>query len=197
MNIDLLIGKNGQSGLLCSRAFKSVPIGAIFDAQMRAIILEFEGDNDPFHLNITVEERFCEKLLADHAIHAAFLDGDMIGESIEMPLMYLNDPYGGRFDSAPLVKTRRAVTAMEQFLRRCSFAQPIHRDDLGDESTLSGILGGRDVRTLAFAPVLLRAREMEAVHAYQAAPAMGLGLGGGTGTIRARTGTGGDTHGDY
>lgn len=190
MDIDLLIGKHGQSGLLCRGGFKSSPMGAIFDVQTREITLEFDEDREPFHLNISVEERFCENLLTDRAMFVAFVQGDDIADSLEVPLLYLNDPYGGAFSGHAVIKTHQNISGFEQFIKRCSFAQPIHRDDLGDESTLNGILGGEDVRGLRFAPALIRQRELEKMPHYmpQAAPSAGLSLGGGAKQVRTSTG---------
>lgn len=188
MNIDLLMGKFSQSGLLCSRAFKQNPIGAIFDVQARALILEFSGDIDPLHLNISVEERFTEQLLTDRALYIVALDNNMIAEAIEVPLAYLNDPYGGSFDPQSMVAPHRAVIAVEQFLKRCSFAQPIHRSDLGDESTLSGITGGEDVRGLKFSPALLRARELERTPSAAPVHAPNFGLGTSNRAMRTKNG---------
>ncbi len=190
MNIDLLIGKQGQSGLLCSGPFALQPLGVIFDALARELIVEFTDGGDPLHLNISVEERFSEKLLLDHSVFIAAAQAGEITESLEVPLVYLNDPYGGKFNDRLMIKTHRAVIGFEEFLKRSSFAQPIHRDDLGDENTLSGILGGDDVRTLKFSPSLTRQRELEKSPQYVAAPVAGMTLGGGA--TRARTKDGGE-----
>lgn len=192
MDIDLLIGKDGQSGLLCNKPLKGEPVGVIFDALLREITIEFAHGADPLILNITVEERFVKKLLTDHSLFFGCVqDGEYI-DALEIPLVYLNDPYGSVYGARPAIKTRRNANGFERFLHNSSFAQPIHRDDLGDESTLSGVVGGEDVRAIKFSPALARQREMEHMpHYAPAAPAMNLGLGGGM--PRPRTQNGGDT----
>lgn len=192
MNIDLLIGKDGRSALLCDAPFNGQPLGVIFDALARELIVEFEAGIEPFPLNITVEERFVEKLLRDYSLFISAAHHGEIMESLEVPLVYLNDPYGGKFNERPAIKTHRSVIAFEQFIDLCTFAQPIHRDDLGDERTLSGVLGGEDVRKLEFSPLLARQRDLERAaphYAPSAMPQMGLG----SGASRARTKDGGDT----
>lgn len=191
MNIDLLIGKNGQSGLLCSQPLKGEPVGAIFDALLCEITVEFANGAEPLALNIPVEERFIKKLLTDHSLFAGCVQDGQYIDALEVPLVYLNDPYGSPLAARPALSTRRNVTGFEAFLHNSSFAQPIHRDDLGDESTLSGILGGEDVRAIKFAPALARQRELEHMPHYAPVQAMNLGPGGGV--ARTRTKSGGDT----
>jgi len=190
MDIDLLIGKNGQSGLLCNEPLKGETVGAIFDALLREITLEFAHGADPLTLNIPVEERFIKKLLSDHRLLIGCVQDGMYVDALEIPLVFLNDPYGATFDARPTLKTRRNVTGFESFLHNSSFAQPIHRHDLGDETTLSGILGGEDVRSIKFSPALARQRDLE--HMPQIAPAPGMNLGLGGGVSRPRIQNGGD-----
>lgn len=190
MNIDLLVGKSGQSGLLCSKPLKGEPVGAIFDALMRDITIEYPHGANALTLNIQVEERFIKKLLTDHSLFIGCVQDDLYVDALEIPLVYLNDPYGMPMGSRSAIKTHRNVSGFERFLRNSSFAQPIHRDDLSDESTLSGILGGEDVRSLKFSPALARQRDLEHMPQYTPAPAMNLGLGGGV--ARPRTKDGGD-----
>lgn len=191
MDIDLLIGKNGQSGLLCSKPLKAEPVGAIFDALLREITVEFAHGADPLPLNIPVEERFIKKLLTDHSLFLGYVQDGQYVDALEIPLVFLNDPYGSALTARPAIGSRRNVTGFETFLHNSTFAQPIHRDDLGDESTLSGILYGEDVRSIKFAPALARQRDLEHRPHYAPAQAMNFGLGGGA--SRAGTKNGGDT----
>lgn len=189
MNIDLLIGKDGRSALLCDTPFGGQPLGVIFDALARELTVEFEAGIEPFTLNITVEDRFSDKLLSDYSLFIATAHQREIMESLEVPLVYLNDPYGGKFNERPAIKTHRSVIGFEQFIELCTYAQPIHRDDLGDERMLSGVLGGEDVRKLELSPLLVRQRELERATPHYAPSIMPqLGLGGGASRLRTKDG---------
>lgn len=191
MDIDLLIGERGQSGLLCGTPLKGEPVGAIFDALLREITVEFAHGEGPLTLNIPVEERFIKKLLTDHSLFLGYVQDGLYVDALEVPLVYLNDPYRSALDARPAMKAHRNVSGFENFLHNSTFAQPIHRDDFGDESTLSGILYGEDVRAIKLAPALARQRDLEHMPHYAPAQSMNLGLGGGV--SRARTKDGGDT----
>ena len=193
MNIDLLIGQGGQACLVCKPGFSKQPAGAIYDAQSREVTLEYADDNEsPLHLNIAVEERFSETLLLAHRILIAVVEDGQIADALDVPMLYLNDPLGGGFGQRG-GKPRKSVIGLEQFIKRSQFAQSLHREDLGDETTVNGVLGGDDIRGLTFSPALTRQRQLEqSPHLAPTMPtpnAPGMGLGGrGATTIRTSTG---------
>lgn len=161
MDIDLFLSPHGECGLLSNQGFETLPAGVIFDAETKEITIEFLED-DPFHLNIPIEESLQDSVLMSQQLYVAFLEDGQISDSIETPILFLNDPYGGDFDNNPGVKvSRRSLVAFEQFMKRCTFAQPVHRDNLQDEDTGRSILRGANPKQLQFAPQLLRQQALE------------------------------------
>lgn len=185
MNIDLFHTGQSEAGLVCDAGFAAPVVGVILDAQTLNLTLEL-GNGETFHLNIPVAENHREKLLFAHRMYVGYLDGKMLADSFEVPLLYLNDPYGSEFgQSTPLSKPKRSVLAFEQFMKRCHFAQPLHRDNLGDEDSARSVLRGIDPNALQYAPALLRQVQMAAMPKLENAPQMpGLGGGGATRQVR-------------
>lgn len=168
LNIDLFLTKHGEGGLLCDRPFPHAPVGTILDAQTRELTLEFYGDVDTMHLNIPIEAEYLDMMLFSHRLYVGLLDEGKIAETVQVPMAYLHDPYGSDFrDETPLSRPRRSLIGFEQFMRRCVAAQPIHRDDLGDEGSAGSVLRGMDRNALQYVPQLVRQRMLEA------APKMG------------------------
>lgn len=179
MNIDLFLTGSSEAGIVCDGPFKTPVVGVILDAQTLALTLEFP-DGDTFHLNIPIEESRREKLLFAHRMYVGFLQGGMLVDAFEVPLLYLNDPYGSDFgQNSPLAKAKRSVIAFEQFMKRCSFAQGLHRDDLGNEDGARSVLRGVDPHALRYAPALARQIQMNAIPKLENVPQM-PGPGGGT-----------------
>lgn len=192
MDIDLFLSPYAECGLLCNAELKNLPAGVIFDAETSELTIEFIED-EPFHLNIQVEEELQEQVLMAQKLYVATLEDGMIAETIDVPLLYLNDPYGGDFGGAHQMRMpARSLVAFEQFMKRCTFAQPVHRDNLDDESSGRSILRGANPKQLQFMPQLIRQHAMEmgmqgpSGPAVQAGPRpMGPrgpgGMGGGSG----------------
>lgn len=161
MNIDLFLTPHGEAGLLCDHSFKNTVVGIILDAQTRDITLEFADGGEPFHLNIPVDMTHHEKLLFAHRMHVAFLEEGLLAGSVEVPLLYLNDPYGSEFgQGSPLSKPKKSLTAFEEFMKRCAFAQSLHRDNLGDEDSARSVLRGMDPYHMAYTPAMMRERQL-------------------------------------
>lgn len=161
MNIDLFLTPHGEAGLLCDHSFKNTVVGLILDAQTRDITLEFADSGEPFHLNIPVDMVHHEKLLFAHRMHVAYLEGGLLAGSVEVPLLYLNDPYGSYFgQGSPLAKPKKSLTAFEEFMKRCAFAQSLHRDNLGDEDSARSVLRGMDPYHMTYTPSLMRERQL-------------------------------------
>ncbi len=180
MNIDLFLTGQSEAALVCNGVFPEPVQGIILDAQTRELTLEF-AEGATFHLNIPMEDAYKEKLLFAHRMYVGYLEGGLLMDAFEAPLLYLNDPYGSRFgDASPLAKAARSVTAFEQFMKRCSFAQAVHRDNLGDEMTARSILNGVDPKRLTLSPALQRQIQLgiTAAPKVSAGPqAPGLGSG--------------------
>lgn len=177
MNIDLFLTGQSEAGAVCDGAYPEPVAGIILDAQTRELTLEFAGGSTS-HLNIPIEDSHKEKLLFAHRMYVGYLEDGLLVDSFEVPLLYLNDPYGSSFgDQSPLSHPKRSVMAFEQFMKRCNFAQALHRDNLGDESMARSILRGIDPHALKYAPTLQRQIQMNAVPKIQGAPQM-AGPGG-------------------
>ena len=185
MNIDLFHTGQSEAGLVCNGAFPAPIVGIILDAQTRELTLEF-GDGGTYHLNIPMEDGHKEKLLFAHRMYVGYLQGGFLIDAFETPLFYLNDPYGSEFgQTTPLAKAKRSVVAFEQFMKRCHFAQAVHRDNLGDEDGARSVLRGVDPYALQYSPALLRQIQLGVspkVHSAPQAP----GLGGASAQARPR-----------
>lgn len=178
MNIDLFMTSHVEAGLLCDHTFKNTVVGIILDAQTRDVTLEFADGGEPLHLNIPVDMAHHEKLLFAHRMHVAFLENGLLAGSVEVPLLYLNDPYGSEFgQGSPLAKPKKSLIAFEEFMKRCAFAQSLHRDNLGDEDSARSVLRGMDPYRMNYAPALMRERQFVSVPVAGNAP-QGPALGG-------------------
>ncbi len=179
MNIDLFLTGQSEAGIVCDTMFAATVAGVILDAQTQELTIEL-GNGETFHTNIPIETTHREKLLFAHRMYVGFIDNKQLQDSFEVPLLYLNDPYGSEFgQNSPLSKPVRSVIAFEQFMKRCTFAQALHRDNLGDESGAHSLLRGMDPNALAYSPTLLRQLQLTAAPKIKAAPqAPNLGLGG-------------------
>lgn len=178
MNIDLFITNHNEAGIVGNGHFRAAVAGVILDAQTLNLTLEFT-DGNTLHLNIPVEGIHKEKLLFAHRMYVGFLEDGLLTDSFEVPLLYLNDPYGSDFGNNATVAPKRAVLAFEQFMKRCNFAQALHRDNLGDEDTARSILRGVDPHALKYSPALQRQLQLAAIPKVVNAP-QAPGLGGGS-----------------
>lgn len=188
MNIDLLWTDQKEPGLVSDGDFGHPVAGVMYDMESGQLTLEF-GDADPLELNIPAASDAAESLSHTRQIQIGVIGRGMISENRQVPLMLLNDPFGGgnagRFASPP----RQSVTAFESFMKRCVSGQPVHRDDLGDDRHAGSVLGGVNPAVLQFAPHLARQKTMEAsphlAPQGPAAPGMAPGGGGGGGGMAA------------
>lgn len=181
MNIDLLLTRNGEAGIVSDKAFKEPVAGVMFDAQSGLLSLEF-AEAEALDLNIPVAENTGAILMRILDIHVGVIVGDMISDSRQVPLVLLNDPFGGSNAGRFPVKPRNSVLAFESFMKRCTDAQPVHRSDLGDETRASSVLGSTNAAIVQFAPHLARQKSLEATPNLAHTPqAPGLNMGGGGG----------------
>lgn len=172
MNIDLFTSGYGECGLLCTALFENIPAGLIYDAETADITVEFM-ESPPFHCNIPVQEELQENLLNTKIIHIGFFENEEITDAITVPLLLLNDPYGGEFSGhAAHIRPTKSVLAFETFMKRCAYAQALYRDNLGDESSVRSVLKDSDPKNLQFAAQLTRQRQLE-LQGPQLGPDMG------------------------
>lgn len=194
MNIDLFLTDHGQCGLLCDFSTPHKVGGVIFDAQVMSLTLEYVH-GDTLHLNIPVADVHLDLMLFSHRIFIASLENGLVVDTVEVPMLYLNDPYGGAFgDTSPLLsRPRRSLIAFEQFMKHAVSAQPVHRSNLSDEDSAGGILRGLSSATLSYVPKLVRERLLETAPKTAAVFTAMPGLSMGTqGTVRRK----GDTRQD-
>ncbi len=196
MNIDLLFTEQGEAGLICSENLFKKAAGIVFDTQSGVMTVEY-ADMDFMEFNIPVEPDYFEALDRNGQIHVGAVKQGKISQAYQIPFMFLDDPY--RMEAMKNVQQpANPLVAFEYFVKACVVGQPVHREDLGDESAMGCILGEASPASLEFAPHLARRHQMEA--APKAMPSLNMGpstpgLGssgsGGSGIIR---GTGGNSN---
>jgi len=99
MDIDLLINKMNEVGLVASEKFDSTVSAAIFDHVDRTITLEFGETMDSMPLNIVVSDDFVPYLRQTGYLHLIVLEKKKIVEARQIMLMHVND-----FDEEELVE---------------------------------------------------------------------------------------------
>ena len=140
MNIDLLLTQQGEAGLLCDSLFPNPVAAIMLDAELHQISLEF-SDMESMDLNIPVEDSFLHSLLYAEFIQVGAVVDGTISASNQVPIVFLNDPYGTGQPSIP-PKAKNSVLEFENFMKRAVTGQPAHRDDLGDEATADSVMSG-------------------------------------------------------
>ncbi len=175
MNIDLFVTDHGEAGLIIDRPSDQLPSGVILDAETNFMTLEFAQTAETIHLNIPIEDAHKEKLLFSSRIQVAFLDDGLVANHMDISLLYLNDPYGGNFgDLAHTGRPQRSILRFEQFMKRCTFAQAVNREDFGDESSVGSVLHGVSPKSLQYTPQLSREMAMDAGPRIQQQLSQGL-----------------------
>ncbi len=180
MNIDFLMTKKGEPGLICDAPFEETPLAVIFDESSRQLSVEME-ENLALVLNIPLEEQYLEDLSYADRIHIGILFEDEIAHSLQAPLIVVEDDVDAITSGFPPVS--KSVLQFESFVRQCVSGQPIHRTDLGNEAALKTVMSGEQMIAPHYAPGLVRARKLEAAPRTPAphnAPQFG-GPGGGGG----------------
>ncbi len=182
MDIDLLLTPDGQAGLVSDKGFASPVAGAMFDAQTFTFSLEF-ADMDSMELNIPLDNGLLPAILYAPGLQVGVIEGGQIEESWQVPLLLINDPERRRPQGGRPLKASASVLAFEKFLRQCVTGQPVHRENLGDESSADSVMSGMNRAVLQFAPHLARQKTLEAQpHLAPAPSAPGMAPGGGGGT---------------
>lgn len=161
MNIDLFLTHHGEAGLIGDRPSENKPSGVILDAETNFMTLEF-ADGQTIHLNIPIEEHYAEQLLMVPRMQVGMMEDGQVREHANVPLYYLNDPYGSSFaETAFRGKPDHTLVGFQQFMKRCTFAQAIHREDVGNEDSVGSVLRGSSPQNLQFAPQLVRDKSLD------------------------------------
>lgn len=159
MNIDLLLTAGGEAGLIANENLIKKASGAVLDIKSGILSLEYV-DSDYLDLNIPVEAEFFPVLDVCGHVHIGAIKNGHIAQAYQIPLMFLDDPYRTEaLSKAP--QHKNPLQAFGDFLNRSTNGQPVHRDDLGDESAMGCILGDAIPASLKFAPHLARRHAME------------------------------------
>jgi hypothetical protein len=186
VNIDLLLTAQNLPGLVCDKPLMSPVAGIIFDAATTQLTLELTN-LETVETNIPVEEGFAQTLFYTDMLQFGLIYDGQVQDSRQIPLMVINDPHFAQDYSRAPARATQSVLQFESFMKSAITGQPIHRDDLGDEDALDGVMGGLNGAMVEFAPHLSRQKTMEA--APKAAPRMagpgpsGMGGGGGGGYV--------------
>ena len=178
MKIDLLMTADNRLGILSDAFFENDIAAAMFEADSGNVWLEYTDMAGTFEMNIPVAGEYVEPF------HLA----GQFDISLELGVFAEGMPRLQQHQS-------RSVLRFEHFMKSVISGQPLHRDDLGDEDSASGIAADVSPAALELAPQLQRQRQLEAAPKAtpQAGPkAPGLGAGGNSGgMISPQTGGGG------
>lgn len=91
MNIDLLISKTDDVGIVSTGKFESKVTAAIFDHDTRSISLEFGETMDTMVLNVPVGEDIVPYLTQRNHMFVIGTDKKHIHEAFRIPLMHVNN----------------------------------------------------------------------------------------------------------
>jgi len=91
MNIDLLISKTQDIGLVTTGKFDSVVTAAIFDHETQLMSLEFGETMDTMNLNVPISDDFVNYIKQRSFLYMIGTDKTHIHEAYRIPLMHIND----------------------------------------------------------------------------------------------------------
>jgi hypothetical protein len=91
MDIDLLVSKSDDVGLVTTGKFDSRPTAAIFDHETHVMSLEFGETMESLSLNVAVGEDLMPYLLQRSHLFMIGTDTKHIHEAYRIPLMHVND----------------------------------------------------------------------------------------------------------
>jgi hypothetical protein len=91
MDIDLLLNKNKDIGLVSTGKFEARVSGAIFDHATHSLSLEFGETMDTLDLNVPVGDDLIDYLSNRNHIFLIGTDKKHIYEAYRIPLMHVND----------------------------------------------------------------------------------------------------------
>lgn len=91
MDIDLLISKNNDVGLVVTGRLPSTVSGAIFDHETRTLSLEFGEIMESMVLNVPVADDFIPRMTHKNHMYLVGTDRQHIHEAYRVPLIHIND----------------------------------------------------------------------------------------------------------
>lgn len=178
MNIDILITRKSESGLVTDTSLPFKPSHVILDYESAHITLHGPHEKQLL-LNIPLSSEIQEHLVKNQGLHIGYVHEGMIEEIIYVPLVIIT-PFDLETERM-IPKPRISALAFEIFMRECAMGQAVHRAEISNEHASGGILNDVNPAILKFAPTLMQQRKMEMAHAPTLgyAPTMNLGLGAG------------------
>jgi hypothetical protein len=185
MNVDLLFTARGEAGLIANENLLKKVAGVLMDTQTGLLTLEYV-DMDYLEMNIPLDPEFFAALDQTAQLHIGAVKAGNIAQAYQIPLLFQDDPYRGDL-LGRAQQAQSPLVEFDYFIKACVRGQPVHREDLGNESAMGCVLGDAVPSSLQFAPHLARRHAMEA--APKAAPSgpgpsvPGLGGGGGGGSV--------------
>ena len=150
MQIDLLATPRGEIGLVANRNFDSDVSGVIFDVLERSLTLEFGASMDSLKLNVPVGDEFVDTLKHMSYLHVCAVERGRMMYAKQAPLMKVSV----EDDDFIYGEMKRGIMHVQTWMRDAKFAQPVHRDNLGDEGSSGGVMRGLSRETLQVAPQL-------------------------------------------
>jgi hypothetical protein len=91
MNIDLLVNKDGDFGLVATGRFDNKISGVIFDHKDYLLSLEFSETMETMALNVPVDPSYVSQLATKQRLHMIGTDKKLIHEAYSVPLYHVND----------------------------------------------------------------------------------------------------------
>lgn len=167
MQIDLLRARSGEVGLLGNSEFDAPVAGVIFDVQQRSLTLEFGETADSILMNVPVGEEFVQTLKKEPVVHICIVVKGRIVQASQAPLVKVSIDED---DDFYYPQTQRGIAFAQAWLDDVVYGQPIHRDDLGDESSAKGVIPELSAASLRIAPQLAQQLAQEQALARQHMP---------------------------
>jgi hypothetical protein len=170
---------DNRIGILADAPFEHDIAAAMFEAESGYVWLEYTDMAGTFDLNIPAAEEYFEpfRMAGQFGIplELGVYTDDQIEDAVQLPVAVV----GGHTGMPRLQhQASRSILRFEHFMKSVISGQPLHRDNLGDEDSASGIAADVSPAALELAPQLQRQRQLEAAPktAPQAGPnAPGLG----------------------
>lgn len=182
MNIDLLLTRKSEAGLVTDTTLNFKPSHIILDYDAGHLSLYAEGgkyaeNGNGFWLNIPLSTDIQNHLIKNFGIHMGYIKDGLIQDIICIPLVISTSCDINVERTIP--KSRISVIAFEIFMKECFMGQAVHRDDINGDNA-SGVLHDVSPSVLKFTPSLVQQKSLEKNLAYSLgySPTIGLGLGG-------------------
>lgn len=176
---------DNRLGVLADEPFEHDIAAVMFESGSGHVWFEYMEMAGTFDLNIPVSEEYFEAFYmagqVGISLELGIFTDKQIQDAVQLPVAIV-----GTNSGLPRLQNQqsRSVLRFEHFMKSVISGQPLHRDNLGDEDSASGIASDVSPAALELAPQLQRQRQLEAAPKAtpQAGPsAPGLGGGGGSG----------------